>query len=295
MVGVMTDAPTGPVPIGPAPIGALTSSRHRSRTVLVIVVLWTLLIGGLALAVGKNGRATAPEQASLTTTLRLADTATGDVVSAIDPATAVIDIEGYQRAETSCRITAARSGTVLQRTVRAYPTPGEERDLLSAVAHGLPARYSPRLSAPGTKPVLTAMDRSYIGIRGTVDGPGQVRIDLNTGCRPGAVPPIAPADSDRAPQAARAAVQAAVDRLHLAPTEWASYSAPCRAGGRMWTVSATATAAATQLSPQGIPRSGTTVVMDQPAVVVFRAEGAGTVLLKNDDRVTVTASLPTCQ
>jgi hypothetical protein len=299
----------------PAPV----RPRWRRWLAPTLVTAWTLVVAGLTIAAIDGARPTAPEQTPIAEVLPQADGVLADLIDALDPTRTVVALGDYRRIGGRCRITTARSGTRYSRVLTAYSTQGGESPLLVGLAGRLPDRYEPHLTSLRGTPVLTGMDRRYIGIRGVVEGHGVIRLTIDTGCRPGvpgASASLAGVTVEAAPAAATAAARAAMGGLGLTPQRWTATAAGCRAAGRLWTVEATAstpgvaaqpapstgasgvpsavpsTAPSTgpSVGPSGPQAMEPVVVLDRPETVAYRSAAVGTVIRRGGDAVTVTVT-----
>jgi hypothetical protein len=89
--------------------------------------------------------------------------------------------------EQRCRITPVRSGTLAGRDVTLYVRDGDARNVLDAVAAGLPSGYGAHVvdARGGTRLGLHADAGNFIGIDGTAEATAKVvTLRVSTGCRP---------------------------------------------------------------------------------------------------------------
>src|SRR5262245_37831868 len=115
------------------------------RWLLIVAVLWSLVIAGLAYYSLRTGRPTAREQTTIGSALPYVDAALGDFAAALDPATTVAALGGYTALSHDCRITMARSGWRYERVLTVYTSAGSEAGLLDRLAAGVPKRYRMRI------------------------------------------------------------------------------------------------------------------------------------------------------
>lgn len=278
---VMADVQSDPVRPRPP-----RHPRSWGGAVFGVFVVWALIVTGLAGYVGQRGETSAPEQLPMDRTMVDADGVLGDVLATIAPARTVLTIGGYRELSDHCRITPARQGSRLQRVLTVHLVQGGEQGLLTAVASGLPSRYEPHLLAGRNRTLFTAMDRTFIGIKGIVSGAGQVQISIDTGCRPGAVPPLGSVNVDQAPPMVPVAVRAAFAALDLVPGPLTAFSIPCRTGGRLWTVAASAPGHFETAPGVAVLGPAASVVVSQTEVVALQAGAHGLVLQQTDGHVT---------
>jgi hypothetical protein len=150
------------------------------------------LVGGWAVALlvaaiwsAHQGPATVRPQSGLAEGWQALDRAVAEVVEAAGPGVTV-DLQPYER-RPGCRVTLARRGTELDRTVLLTVPAGQEAALLDRLVTRLPAEWDARYHAGRNRFFADAGD--FVAIRGGVaDRPGQVTLTAATGCRPGADP-----------------------------------------------------------------------------------------------------------
>jgi hypothetical protein len=166
----------------PAP-GAGRGSRWSGRRLLVLALLgcWAagLLIAGAWSA--HHHEATVREQSSLEQGWRTLDEAVDTVVAAagsgVSAEVAAADVTD------GCRVTVARSGTAVNRTVLLTVPAGQEPALLDRLAERLPAEWRPLHYRGSSRLVADAGE--FVSVTGEVAEPGQVEVTVRTGCRPG--------------------------------------------------------------------------------------------------------------
>jgi hypothetical protein len=236
-----------------------------------------------------HDRPTAREQTTIAEALPVADAAIGRVASAADGTDTVAAIGGYSQISRDCTVTAARSGQRFQRTLLLYTTRDNEGLLLDRIAARLPASYHAtvrHIAPPGN--ALSADAGTFVAVHGVVLGPGVVRVDADTGCRPVSHPVSEPDSASTSPD--RAPVEAVFARLGLRPTGWRTHRVPCPGEGSLWTVEAT--------GGPGVPASLAVPLKDSaPAPVIARADlvayrgGTGQVAAsENGGMLTVTST-----
>jgi hypothetical protein len=253
------------------------------RWLIVAAVVWGLVVLGLGYWSLRNGPPTAREQTTIGEALPTVNAALGDLAGTLDEATAVPVLGGYVQVGQSCSVTVAREGARYERILSVFTRPGTEPALLKQVRNGLPERYRAELSKSN---VLSADAGNFVSIRGGVTSPGQVRFTADTGCRPqnSQVRDTEPS----AAAAARAPVQAVLDKLQQGAATWLSYQTACPTGGTLWTVEADVKGAPKSLIDTLKP--DTEAIIARPDVVAYRTGGAGVVARILNGGVTVTSS-----
>lgn len=253
------------------------------RWLIVAAVVWGLVVIGLGYWSLRHGQPTAREQTTIGEALPTVNAALGDLAGTLDEATAVPVLGGYVQVGQSCSVTVAREGARYERILYVFTRPGSEPALLKQVRNGLPERYKAELSKAD---VLSADAGDFVSIRGGVTSPGQVRFTADTGCRPqdSRVRDAEPS----AAAAARAPVQAVLDRLQLGTATWQAYQTACPTGGTLWTVEADVKGAPKSLVEALKP--DTDAIVARPDVVAYRTGGAGIVVRILNGGVTVTSS-----
>jgi hypothetical protein len=253
------------------------------RWLIVAAVVWGLVVLGLGYWSLRHGRPTAREQTTIGEALPTVNAALGDLAGTIDAATAVPVLGGYVQVGQSCSVTVAREGARYERILYVFTRPGTEPALLKQVRNGLPERYRAELSKSN---VLSADAGNFVSIRGGVTSPGQVRFTADTGCRP-QNSKVRDAEPSAA-AAARAPVQAVLDKLQLGSGTWLAYETACPTGGPLWTVEADVKGAPKSLIDALKP--DTDAIVARPDVVAYRTGGAGVVVRILNGGVTVTSS-----
>lgn len=247
------------------------------------VAAWAvLLVTGGAISAFRDPP-TWKDQTTVAQAHRTLDSATGEVIRAAG--TAVVPaLDGYE-ITAPCRITPARDGTSLRRTVRLFTPPGTEGDLLARIVAGLPPGYGaegPDATARG----MYADAGNYVAVRGDPGDPGEVRVRFSTGCRPGTDPSLSAVALD---QSGREPVRRALDLLGVAADQWRAYVAPCPGGGQARTVSARAPATGAALTAALAKHPGSTVLAD-PARFAYREGPVGVAVRTTDNALAITAT-----
>jgi hypothetical protein len=314
----------------------------------IATVVWALVVAATAYVAARTGSPTAREQTTLAearatvdqVVVQVATSAGNDVVTALS---------GYE-VSTGCHITTARRGTSLDRVIRLYTPAGTETDLLKRLAHALPPSYhagmthrlgdstpsgSPSPSgsrAPSGSPtvggsatLLRADAGDYVGLRGEVSGPGEVRVEVDGGCRTGTdlgVPETGPAPtpSERAPALAALTALSGATPGSAAPgraapggsasggatpggaaaDQWRTYQATCSKDGILRTTEVIRQPFKVSgplpdlLRASGPALGNATVVLAEPQRYAYRTGATGVAIRANSDSVTITATTLSC-
>jgi len=265
----------------------------KQRWIIAGVVTWALVIGGLAYYSEHTDRPTAREQTTIAEALPTVDTAVARVAATLDPATAVAALGPYRLISSDCKITAARDGARYERVLTVYTSEGSAPALLDRIAAGLPASYGALVKHHDPVHTLDADAGNFVQVRGGVQAPGQIRVSADTGCRP-IGGPVGGASLDTW---GRAPVEVLLGGLRLSATTWSANRVPCPDGGTLWTVEAvTGPGSAPAPLPDAVRAAvpGSTQVLSQSEVYVYRAGSAGVVVRVTDGALSIT-STTTCQ
>jgi len=147
---------------------------------------WALIVLVLAVWSAANDPATVRAQSDLSTGRQALDQAVAILRERAGPATAV-EVGDYQ-VTPGCRLTAARRGTEVDRVLTVRVPAGTEPDTLAELAAQMPAEWSARYY-PGSGRLL-ADAGDFVAVVGEAGGPGEVRLTVSTGCRPGSDPDL---------------------------------------------------------------------------------------------------------
>lgn len=162
-----------------SPAGAGAGRNRRRWLVIGLVTAWAvgLLVAGAWSA--HDGPVSVREQSPLAQGQRTLDRAVDTVVAAAGPVPAEV---GDHEVTNGCRITMARRGTAVDRTVVLTVPAGQEPALLDRLAERLPADWEARHFRGSSR--LRADAGHYVSVTAEVDDPGRVTVTLRTGCRP---------------------------------------------------------------------------------------------------------------
>ena len=280
MGGVSTAPGFPPAPPRP-PSGA---GRPRRRTLRWIVAAWAAVVAAITLYSVWHFPRTAVDQSTIAQALPTVDSAAADLVRAAGT-DAVPAITGYIAVDAKCRVTVVRDGARYQRWVRFYTAAGAEPALLDGIAKRLPARYDPLVAHPATGPVLHADPGNFVTVTGGIVGPGQVRVTVDTGCRPQRHPVTETGTAAGAPD--RAPVAAVLAALGVQGARQETHRVVCPGGGAVWTLQAEGGSSARSLADalkQPAP------VLARPDAYAYRDGDVGMAVRVQDGTVSVTAT-----
>jgi hypothetical protein len=252
----------------------------RTRWIVVALVVWGLLLTGLAVWSHRRDAPTVREQRTLAEAAPRVTGAVTDLLAAVgDSAVPTLD---PVRIASGCRITPLRDGAELTATIRLYAAPEATSALLERIASNLPARYSAGASATA----LRADAGEFVAVRGRESSPGVVLVVVTTGCRP--VPsgfaldePAIGLPVDGQP----ARVLTALGAQSIDPGTRALVG--CPGGG----FAATATAVGRGPALEALSTAGGTAILNTPGAYAFREGDLGYAVTRAGDdgvRVAVT-------
>ncbi len=214
--------------------------------------------------------------------------AVADAVTAAGPSVAVA-VSGVVRS-TDCEINRVRGGAIFSTNADLYTRPGEEEDVVTAMAEALSRSYQVRrgVAASGFRPLEA---EPAPGIRLSVRrlSQGRLGISARTGCSLGSVPaPVAePVDP-----AAREAVTALFSSLGTRPASFTTHRLPC-AQGSITTVAAISEPADTaDLNARltgVVPAEAGLFDPGDANLVVYRAGPVSVTVAASDDGTAVTS------
>ena len=250
-----------------------------------LVVVWILVLGGLAVWSAGSGPPTVPEQRDIAQAVPELEKAAGVVFAAADGPGRAVVLGDLAIAE-GCRITAVRDGAVAVRDITVHVRAGEARDALESIASGLPAAYAADVVAgrAGTRFSLHADAGNFIGIDADSDPAAEaVRVRVSSGCRPLAAEEVAPVDPSAGPVPG---ALSSVLTLLGAPGDDAVVSAvACPAGGVAGTYTVEDVAA-----PADVAERLTGDMRDGPEVWAFRTGNDSVVVTRDGSRLQISAS-----
>jgi hypothetical protein len=258
------------------------------RWLIVITVVWVLVLAGAALWHVRRGGPTDREQTTIGAAKVTTDRLAADAVAAAGPG-AVVDVGGFED-RGSCRITVARGGVQHAREINLYAPVGGEAALLDAMAAGLPQAYRAEVSGQPNTRRLRADGGNYVALTGTVVGPGQVRVVIDTGCRQDAGDLAEPTDP---PIEARAAVTDVLTVLGSPTVTWRSTALPCANGTTLWTVTATGPANGAALDTS-LAKLAASPVLAEHARVAWRTGGLSRWATSGDDGIVTVGATTSC-
>jgi hypothetical protein len=164
---------------------------RRGRGAIGLVAVWAVALVAAATWSAHHDPATVRTQSDLASGRQRLDEAVATVAEAVGPGVAV-EIRPYE-VVSGCRVTLARRGTEVGRTVALTVPVGEEVAVLRRLAAELPEHWVARYHEHSNRFFADAGE--FVALRGQVVEPGKVELTADTGCRPGADPELfAPPD-----------------------------------------------------------------------------------------------------
>lgn len=151
----------------------------RKRSLLIsAVVVWAVLLAGLAYYSYRTSPATVPGQTTVAQARETMDRVTGELTAV----STSVKIGEY--AEEPCDITDARDGRSVRRELTFTTAPGDEATLLRSIAAGLPQAYHPMTTERADTVTLYADAGTFVAVRGRKGADaGTVIVTLLSGCR----------------------------------------------------------------------------------------------------------------
>ncbi|MEA2207310.1 MAG: hypothetical protein QOE77_4086 [Blastocatellia bacterium] len=284
--------------------------RGRRRWLVAATVTWAIVLVVLAGQAVRHGRPTVRAQTTIADALPTVDRAIADVADVGAGAGAVAEIGGYRQVDPSCSITLVRDGVRYERGVTLYVPAGREPALLDRINAGLPRGYRSELDRSGDYK-LTADAGDFVAVRGSIVGAGQVRVVVETGCRPLSGPvaeeSVLPEDSvlpgasvvpgaSASPATGRQTASQTVVREVLAilgvpRASWRIHRVACPTGGSVSTLAADGPPGSAPSSLRDrLAGSAPTAVLARADRYVYRSGPVGVVARTDDTAVTVTAT-----
>jgi len=257
----------------------------RRRVLITVTVAWIVLLAALAVHAARHDGPTVRGQTTIDQALPAVDRAVADLTVAAEASDVVVEISGYRQVSGACTITAARPGARYERVVHLYVAAGRESALVDRVRTGLPRRYDTTVTRTARRE-LTADAGDFVAVRGSIVGPGQVRISADTGCRARGEP-----IPDTRPAVEAKPVDTVLDALHVTAAERRTAIIGCSRGGAIATAEADGPAGSAPASLPDALRGGTPEpVVAQPTLYAYRNGPVGVVVRTHDGIVTVTAT-----
>jgi hypothetical protein len=163
-----------------SPAGAGPARVRWRRWAVPLLVVWavTLVVAGSWAA--HHGTATVREQSPLRVGQQTLDDAVDAVTAAAGPGARAV-VSDPEVTE-GCRVTLARRGTAVERTVIFTVPEGREPAMVERLVDRLPDHWDVRYFRASSR--LRADAGDFVVVTGEVAQPGQVRVTLGTGCRP---------------------------------------------------------------------------------------------------------------
>ncbi|MBV1855411.1 hypothetical protein [Catellatospora tritici] len=150
----------------------------RRRLWSWLVGAWAVLLLALAVWSAVHDRPTVQDQTTIASARATVDQTAERLLRQVPPGW-VVDDQGY--ADSTCDLTAARTGTSTVRTITLSGPVGDESRTLTALVAGTPD-VSMR---PGEGPAESFFfdAGNFVAVRGKITGDGTLALDLSTGCR----------------------------------------------------------------------------------------------------------------
>jgi len=258
--------------------------RRLPRWVVPVAVGWAAVLLVLAYVSAGTSEPTVREQSPVDAARKNVSAAVANLVRA--GGTAVATVSEFTRVG-DCSISAVRDGSTWNQTVLFYTADGVEPALLDRIATGLPAAYEARTrhSDGGSLHTLRADAGDFVGITGSVIGPGQVRLVVATGCRPGTVPP------DGAESTPQPPVDGVFTALGLTGRSWRTHEVPCPSGGALRVVTAQSAPGVAPTLPSGLSTVGAAAVTARPELFAYRTGPTSVVAKLREGVLTVTSTM----
>ena len=144
-----------------------------------MIVAWGLLLLALGTWSALRGPVSVREQSDLGSAKQVMDQVVGRISGNVPPDWQFFD-DGYR--EEPCRLTVVRDGRRANRSLRLSGPPATESDALTHIASAVgQARLKP---VNGPAESFYADAGTFVSVRGQVEGPGAVVVELSSGCRP---------------------------------------------------------------------------------------------------------------
>jgi hypothetical protein len=257
--------------------------HHRPWWLLGGALAWAVVLVAAAVLSYHSDEPTVREQRSIAQAAPVVDRAAGELAAAADGADVVLEISN-RRLTAGCRITSARDGARLERSLTIRTTDAAAPAVLDRIASRLPAGYraSVRHSDLGDVHRLRADAGEFVAITGAVTSPGVVGLTVKTGCRPPS-PALRTGTEPRGTTVAPL-VDGALALLGARATERLPDAAvPCPDGRRTaWTSRATGLGA---LGPGRSELVRGVVVIDTPTEIAVRFGSEGLRVQADGDRL----------
>ena len=160
----------------------VAAGRRRRWLAIGLVGGWALIVLALAVWASASGPATVRAQSDLATGRQALDRA---VETLRERAGTPVEVGQYE-VTTGCRLSVARRGTEVERVVTVRVPAGTEPAALAGLAERVPAEWSAQYFTRSGR--LRADAGDFVTVVGEATGPGELRLTVSTGCRPGSDP-----------------------------------------------------------------------------------------------------------
>jgi hypothetical protein len=176
-----------------------------------LIAAWVVILVGLIIWQVERNPGTIREQTDVESAQPVIDGAIGRVLAIVGPQP-VVSISGF-RSIGGCEVTAVRAGQIYARTLHVYTPAGTEGEVMDRIAAGLPPSYRAKVTRTAGVPRLAADAGSFVRLRASSTGTGDVEVTADTGCRPVARPDGRPQATPAVDPAASAADQATATHI----------------------------------------------------------------------------------
>lgn len=153
--------------------------RGRGRLWVFVIAAWAVVLVVLGVWSAMRGPATVREQRDIDAAKSVVDRVVGEVSGQVPPGWRFFD-DGYRHEV--CEVSFARDGVMATRTIILSGPSGTESEAVSHLASGLPGASV----RPGVGPAEGFFYDAgeFVAVRGRTVSPGEIVIELETGCRP---------------------------------------------------------------------------------------------------------------
>ncbi|HEX6500360.1 MAG TPA: hypothetical protein VF054_15220 [Micromonosporaceae bacterium] len=280
--------PHGAGPIQPIPPTGVPGRfpGRRGRWLIALVLAWAVVVAVVGYVSSRHDKPTVREQTTIASAQPTVDRAAGAVAAA--GAGAVVAVSGYDKVS-DCDLTAVRRGAWYHRLVSFVTRPGDEGALLDRIGSALPHSYRARVTRGGSGvPTLSADAGNFVGLSGTVPGPGEVRVEIGTGCRPLGDLRTPGAGQPRPDE--RAEAERVLAAVPVPVGSWQVTEVPCGTGtGTLRTAEAVGSGAPPSVPLGDVvhPPAGATGAVTAPGLMAYRSGALATLVRADATSVTV--------
>jgi len=262
------------------------NAKVRRLVLIVMLPVLVVLAAGTAAGVAwwrwDEGR-----QPQVRDAVAVMTRAVADAVTAAGPAVAVA-VSGVVRA-TECELNPVRRGGIFSANADLYTRPGEEEDVVTAMAEVLSRSYPVRRggAVSGFRPLEAG---PISGVRLSVRrlSQGWLSVSARTGCSLGSVPPESGAPVD---PAARDAVTALLADLGTRPASFRTHQLPCARGSTVTLAAVSEPVDSADLVTRlagAVPAGAQLLDSGQANLVAYRTGAVSVIVAAADDGTAVT-------